>query len=75
MRTPLIFLSACALAAAIAGAEVSPIRLRVEQVASNQSEKFKHTQKLSLKLFLSNSSSADVDRSQGEVRVLRPGTG
>jgi hypothetical protein len=60
VRTPLLFLSACAFAAIAAGAEVSPIRLRVEQVASNQSEKFKHAQKLSLKLFLSNSGSADV---------------
>ena len=60
MRVPMILLGYCVLSAFAVGAELSPIRLRVEQVASNQSEKFKHSQKLSLKLFLSNSSAADV---------------
>ena len=39
--------------------EVSPISVRVEQVAKSDHEKFAHTQKKSLKVFLTNGSDRD----------------
>lgn len=49
---------ACALLVVLspARAEISPFRVRVEQVAKSESEKHTKTQKRSLKIFLSNSS-------------------
>lgn len=43
------------------GAEVSPIRLRVEQVSKDQHTAFTHKQAKSLKVELSNSSAQDVN--------------
>jgi hypothetical protein len=64
MRTSFLCLALFCAAALSVHAQVSPIRLRVEQVASNESDKHKHSQKFSLKIFLSNSSSEDFDRLQ-----------
>ncbi len=57
----LIVPPAVAMAAALvsllpaAHAQISPIRVRVEQVAKSETEKFAKTQKRSLKIFVSNS--------------------
>jgi hypothetical protein len=50
----------CCLSAIASAAEVSPISVRVEQVASNDSDKFKHSQKVYLKVFLTNAGSSDA---------------
>src|SRR5688572_23028137 len=44
---------------AASGIEVSPIRVRVEQVAKGDHQKFAHTQERSLKVFLTNGSDRD----------------
>jgi len=59
-RASLAIISFCSFVVFRAVGEVSPISLRVEQVASNQSDKFRHYQKLALKLSLTNSSSTAV---------------
>jgi hypothetical protein len=45
--------------APVALAQVSPISIRIEQVSKTDTDKFKHTQKRSLKVFLTNASQQD----------------
>jgi hypothetical protein len=55
--SPIVGLAVAMLALGIsARAEISPYRLRVEQVSKSENEKFTKTQKRSLKIFVSNSS-------------------
>lgn len=54
---PAAFFAAAFIALSVgAQAQVSPFRVRVEQVAKSETEKFTKTQKRSLKIFVSNSS-------------------
>src|SRR5215212_4196212 len=52
--------------APVAFAQVSPVSIRVEQVSKTENDKYKHTQKRSLKVFLTNAS--EQDRSGLTVR-------
>src|SRR5438552_132948 len=45
----------------IARAEISPFRVRVEQVAKSETDKYSKTQKRSLKIFVSNSSKESTE--------------
>lgn len=58
MRT--LLLPALLLACAAARAEISPISIRVEQVAGHSAGKVEHEQKRSLKVHLTNGSAADL---------------
>ncbi len=60
MKMFLPFLLAVAAFAPLTRAEVSPISLRVQQDSNDKRDKFDDSQKKSLKIFLTNSSAADV---------------